>query len=375
MVDADVPGARTEHGPRLLYCGELTPGTTSEMRVRALREIGFDVTCIPLWPTAPSRAKRLLMALSFKLRYPIDFVRANAAMVELAASHDIVWIDKGITVRRETLRRIRGRNPAARIVGYSPDNMTERPFNSAYFLSALPEYDAFITTKSFGVGELAALGARRVIFSQNAFDPAVHRPPARDAQASRLPMLDVGFVGTFEEDRAQAILEACRAGITIHVFGNGWSALRRPLPPTLRLHPSVQGADYASTVGRFRIALCFLRRLSRDLQTTRSVEIPACGSFMLAERTEEHRALFAEGVEAEYFSGTREMIEKITRYLVDAGARERIAQAGLAKTRTGRHSYAWRLHEALRAAGVSPPHEPAAVEAVCIIPTPAASRC
>jgi spore maturation protein CgeB len=74
---------------------------------------------------------------------------------------------------------------------------------------------------------------------------------------------------------------------------------------------------------QLKINLAFLRKVNRDLQTTRTMEIPACGGFMLAERTDEHLKLFNEEEEAEFFSDNLELKRKIEYYLNNDDARKR----------------------------------------------------
>src|SRR5690606_38676558 len=112
---------------------------------------------------------------------------------------------------------------------------------------------------------------------------------------------DVGFIGIWEKERCDSILYLARNGIKVKIFGGGkWNDYRGI--DNLEILPPLYSDDYSKALQAFKISICFLRKLNFDLQTSRTMEIPACGGFMLAERTTEHMALFKEGKEAEFFS-------------------------------------------------------------------------
>jgi spore maturation protein CgeB len=77
----------------------------------------------------------------------------------------------------------------------------------------------------------------------------------------------------------------------------------------------------------------------------RTFEIPACGAFLCAQRTDEHREIFREGLEATFFDDPDELRSKVTRYLADAAARARIAEAGLLAVTQHPHTYRDRIME------------------------------
>jgi spore maturation protein CgeB len=327
---------------------------TSVHRVRALESLGADVEVVD---TAADEASAL-GRLRYRIRHHL-FLRGlpvavpdltHGAERALAAArrrhYDIVWLEKALTIGPDRVSELRRLCPRAKIIGFSPDDMCRRHNQSRQFVEALPHYDWFITTKAQTQSELVRLGCRNVVVIGNGFDPEAFRPVSvPPGEIERLGG-DIGFIGSYESSRAEAMLELARAGLSLRVWGNGWRALSRA-HPKLRIENRALGfEDFAKACSAFKINLGFLRKLNDDRQTTRSVEIPACGGFMLAERTSEHLAMFEEGREAEFFEGTEELLAKCRQYLSDDTGRAAIARRGHERCLSSGYSNSARLREA-----------------------------
>lgn len=148
-----------------------------------------------------------------------------------------------------------------------------------------------------------------------------------------------------------AFNRALAAAVTprVGVWGNWAREVKRSpdLRPLWRA-PGVWGVDYAKAMGCASIGLSLLSRLAPDRHTTRTFEIPACGTFLLAERTEEHQELFEEGREAEFFGDLDELQDKIRYYLAHPDERKRIAAAGRERCLRGGYSYHDRMRGLLQ---------------------------
>ena len=326
---------------KVIYLGDLHDYSRALMRFEALADLGHTVlpiesTVVRLDPEGRAVRWPLYRRILHKLGLNFDPVGANRALVKAARSFapDVIWIDKGTTVDRRTLRLARQAAPGVRIVNVSEDDMALAHNQTPRWRRALPEYDLVITTKIHNIanGELERLGARRVFYTRQAFDPRRHVPIALDNAERDRYRSDVLFIGIYEAQRAASILALCRAGIRVHVWGTGWTRpeLTHPLL-TLNRHDALNLGDnlvYSKALSGARIALAFLRKLNRDQHTSRSLEIPACGALLLGERTEEHQAMFREGVEADFFSGDAELVTKTRAYLADEDRRRAVADAG-----------------------------------------------
>jgi hypothetical protein len=313
------------------------------MRCDALRAAGHKLVEIDT-TYVPTGVMGLSVRALRKLGYALDPSRANERLVASIGRDkpQVVWIDKGLCIIPHTLQAIRALVPKIQIVHYSPDDMMGGRHNqSRQYLDSIPFYDLHVTTKSFNVQELYDIGARAVLFVNNAYSADTHRP-IQIGSSDRLVLGgDVGFIGALEKDRAGALRFLADHGVHVRIWGGGWErwANRNRHPNIIVGGRCLWGEEYARAICSFDVNLGFLRKLNRDLQTTRSVEIPACGSFMLAERTSEHLGLFVEGIEAEFFGSKEELLEKCCYYLAHSEERKKIGEAGRARCLRSGYSY------------------------------------
>ena len=336
----------------ILYIGPLVPGGTCLQRMRALQELGHSITSInsaPHWQMKHLKPP-LYYRIINKFIGPPDSARVNRQIVHLVSreTFDLVWLDKGLEIKPETLRKAKESSPRTKIVGYSPDDMGSKHNQSKNFLACLPHYDLYCTTKSYNVQELKDLGCPRVTFTGNAYDPATHRPMDLSADEKAKFGGTVGFIGTFEEQRAKSIAFLAEHGIRVGVWGDGWKENCGLGHKNLVIRGgSIYGDSYAKALCSFDIVLGFLRKINRDLQTSRSIEIPACGTFMLAERTNEHLELFEEGKEAEFLGRMKNCWKRLDTIRPTRKKRKQIAQAGRERCLKSGYDYQQRLREIL----------------------------
>jgi len=294
----------------------------------------------------------LLTRLFNKLRLPIDIDWLNVRILIqiLRNSPDIILIMKGNYIFPWLLRFIKKSNPQIKLVSWSGDNMFEKHNRSIYYTLGLKYYDKVFTTKSCNCdpSELKTLGAKKVIFHNQSYSKIFHKPCSNCDEISEKH--DVLFIGYAEQDRFQYMNYLAKNGINIHIYGGGWDRGEYKFAhPNLIIHNKILvGEDYANALSCSKISLCFLRKANRDLQTSRSIEIPACGGFMVAERTNEHLFLYSENEEAVFFETKNELLNKVRYYLKHEHKRKSISKSGLRRTQKEDYSYENRVDFILR---------------------------
>jgi hypothetical protein len=346
---------------RVLYVGPDYHGSNGTCWRDAWSELGMTVRTVDAerllpWPSTV----RERVAAKISPRPPAARVeRLNRAIVAALADFrpQLTYVVQGRYVTAETAQAARQHGPVVLYCNDDMGNAANRTYTTGELIRAV---DCITTTKSFNAGELAREGARRVVYLPNAFDPKVHFPAKVAPEDGAVFGGDVVFIGTFRAERADELARVADAlgEARLNVWGGGWHKMRRPTywgrrRSWVRLGRSIRGRelwgeDMGKALQANKIALGLLNHANRDLHTSRSFEIPACGGFMLAERTVEHREYFAEDREAVYFDTVDEMMDKVRFYLRHDAARARIAAAGYRRCLESGYRYVDRARELLR---------------------------
>ncbi|MDD0815393.1 glycosyltransferase [Curvibacter sp. HBC28] len=329
---------------KVLIAGDWHSDLHEQEVMLALRRLGHEVAGFKWhhyyagtgtgWRSVWLRAQNKYVMGPTLWRINRDFVRQA-----LAERPDMIFVYRGTHITAQSLQRVRQALPACVLVGYNNDD----PFAPTqpkplwrHFLAATAHYDLMLAYRHANLADFRAAGAKRVELMRSWYVPQRNHPVSLNEAQNLEYETDVVFIGHFEPDqRLKHLEEIVRQGVRLRLFGPDkyWSgplarsATLKPFAPT-RL---VWGEDYNRALCGAKIALCFLSKLNRDTYTRRCFEIPATGTLMLSEYSDDLASIFQEGSEVEFFRDLDEMMHKIKLYLSDAPRRERVAAAGRAR--------------------------------------------
>jgi spore maturation protein CgeB len=335
----------------ILYFGPVS-GTCLD-RANALRRLGHDVHHVDLRTLLPGTpwVDRITWRLGGNLVAPWAMRGLRAT---LAGRHfDVCHVDGGEWVTPGVMAELRRHTD--KIISYSIDDPLGPRDGARFkaFRQSLPLYDLNAVVREENVAEAKKLGARAVVRVYRSADEVSHAPrPLTDHDHHRWDT-DVLFLGTWFPERGPFLLELIRLGVPLAIQGPHWH--KAPEWPHLKSHwkgGAISGDDYAKAIQCAKVNLGLLSRENRDLHTTRSLEIPALGALLCAERTSEHVSMYNEGHEALFWKDARECAAMCHLALENESRRREIAEAGHLRVRKNGHHNQPVLASLMAAAGV-----------------------
>jgi spore maturation protein CgeB len=315
---------------RILYVGPLVPHENVLHRFWALERLGQTV--FPLDERFfDSGTGRLMEKLRYRLQSGSVVRDYNEAVFSQATGNqvDVVWGDKQVYLRPETLRRLRRHGIAS--VDFTIDN----PFGPRNdpgwrtYKRSIGEYDLHVLQRDSSLADFMRAGARHVMKCQTTFERAAHFPPPAgwsDKDRDR----EVSFVGSPYDQRVE-FFTRLRREFEIPLTVSGMRRWAEKLPTDVAeiyTGSELLATEYRRAIWRSKINLSFITHSNLDEYALKTFEIAGCAGFQIAERSPGHSERFIEDEEIVLFSSVEECAAKIRRYLPDEAARERIGWAG-----------------------------------------------
>ena len=120
----------------------------------------------------------------------------------------------------------------------------------------------FFVQRKSNINELLNLGAKTVRVCYRSFDPQFNRPIVLESSDVTKFKTEVGFVGTYEENRASYIAYLIENGIPVSITGNDWPAKAywNIIKPFYK-GPSIYGDEYIKTINGMDITKVILQAM------------------------------------------------------------------------------------------------------------------
>jgi spore maturation protein CgeB len=124
------------------------------------------------------------------------------------------------------------------------------------------------------------------------------------------------FIGLFESAREELLSALLKENIPVALAGKNWKAFVKDHKdfPLTYLGDGLFSEAYANSISESAIGLGLVSKRFPELHTTRTFEIPACGTLLVTERNKETSSFFKED-EVIFYSSMGELVSKIKFYL------------------------------------------------------------
>lgn len=287
---------------------------------------------------------RLPQALAWRVgRRPLRLRQFSRHIVDLCQTHGVkTMISTGIAPVSANALDALGQMGVRRI-NFSTDDPWNKAHMAAWFFDALRRYDTVFTPRRANVDDFSTHGCADVRYLPFGYDPQLF-PPATamtGAAASR----QILFVGGADQDRIQFFRDFSAQGMSPTLVGGYWEKVEDLAAFAIG---QLSAQELRGITANAAVNLCLVRRANRDGHVMRSLEIPAVGGFMIAEDTEEHRALFgAEGENTLYFDSPSQAASKAAWALAHPDERRRMSNSCHQLIISGGHTYGDRLRHML----------------------------
>ena len=312
------------------------------------RNIIFDYTRFLARRDSNIVAKKIGQYLD-KINFTQRLQRINNSFLDLVGSFQpqLVMVFKGLHVLPRTIRSIQELGIA--VINCHVDEFFNPAYTRPYTAESFKLYDMHFSMRPHLFDEYRKKGAWAIGFYECGFDPTVFYPVSVNGQP--IPRCQVSFVGSWSPYRTELIESLAGLTAQIHLWGWGWNRARRQLSSYSNIKIWNRLAyleDFCRVLAGSDICLNILTPANRDQTNLRNFEIPACGGFQLATRSDQILRTFTEDQTIACYDGPEELRSKVIHFIEHPSQRADIQRRGHELVTTAGHTFTDRCRSVLQ---------------------------
>jgi hypothetical protein len=321
---------------KVLFIGPCENGSTTSMRYQALCDIyGKDKIRLINTAVASLETNRIWRSIGWRFKIGPFITKINSLIESEIPKYplDLVWIEKGVFIKPRTILLLRSTTNT--LLHYTPDPAFLY-HKSRFFEKSIIHFDHCVTTKSFELELYKKRGAKNIIFCTQGYDSSVHRPQHTIDEK----IYDVCFIGHYEKEREVILQEIVDSGLILALAGIKWNKFVKRNQSKNNLcyfGNHLAGMEYSNVISKSKIGLGLLSQWIPEKHTTRTFEIPACGTTLITEFNSE-TSVFFNSESVLFFKKEFEILDLIIK-TINSNSYENISQKGFKTVTEGNFTH------------------------------------
>lgn len=315
---------------KVLIVGQvLELGRTEEVYGRGFSALGCKVKHFNLQDAEPSLVSSSFgHKVAWRVAWQLLARSVNQKLIDLANQFkpDLTFVVAPSLIQPSSIQALQQHGL---VFVFFTDNPLDQhhTHSNAWIRAGLPLWDAVFIWSQELAKRLTEKGVKNAFFHPFCSDVQYHFP-----QRKTNPIYDVAFIGNWDASRKREQYLKAISDYRLVIWGSdSWRTHCRETSIKGFCRGMCTYAEIPGILGAAKMGLNILRPQNERGHNIRTFEIPATGTLMLSERSQELLTLFEEDREAVYFSNPDELQKKVQYLLQNEDLIGSISEAGYSK--------------------------------------------
>ena len=235
--------------------------------------------------------------------------------------YDLILVNNGWHLTAGTIDALK--KHAKYVVNWSTDELYNDAFSSFIHTESYSRYDCVFSQRKHLFSFYRSKGIKRLEYLPLFYYPE-HHPVATSGNDKNKWGSDIAFMGTWSKER-EKMLDVL-AGLNVNIWGGHWNKSNKEFKKTFTITNKIAWLeDMARVADSTKIIVDALTKNQNDKINLKNLQVPACGGFLITNRTDIILELFEEDKEIVCYDSYEELRSKCEYYLLHEEERRAIA--------------------------------------------------